>query len=198
VWKRLRFAKRHVEVTAKRDVSDSQLGGVRRPQLPRVLMGAVAVLMVAALVLATQVSSSASVKLRRERSVDGLTIRLPQGWPIESDHSCATNVSSVLINVPADWQEVQCPDAGDEFAMTIRIGHFSLKYGCCVSKTMSKIGGRSASELRFSNGLTYGVEWTNPITSVEFDCAPYGELTRAELQRDKAIVRSVLGSVRVN
>jgi hypothetical protein len=184
-------------VNVKDDTLDSQIAAAGRRQLHQILVGGFVILIVAVIVIASQNNSSASVKLQRARSVDGLVIRLPQGWPVESKHSCAKRISSVLIDVPADWQDVQCPNAGNTFATTIRIGHFSLKSGCCVSKTTSEIGGKSATELRFSNGLIYGVEWSNPITSVEFDCSPYGHLSRAELQKDKTILRLVVASVRV-
>jgi hypothetical protein len=191
-----RFASGYFEIKVKPDVSDSQIAGARRHPVRRVLIAGFAILIVTTLVIATQNNSSALVNLGSAHSVDGLVIRLPQGWSIESGKSCATHVSSVLINVPADWQDVQCPNAGDTFATTIRIGHFSLKSGCCVSKSTSEIGGKSATELRLSNGLIYGVEWTNPITSVEFACSPY-VLSRAEFLKDKAILQSVVASVRV-
>lgn len=167
-------------------------------QLPRIFICVLALSIVTFLVIATASNSDSAIALRSTRSVDGLVIRLPQRWPIKNGLSCSIGESAVLINVPANWEDVQCPNPGDAFATTIRIGHFSIKSGCCVSKITSEIGGISATELRFSNGLIYGIQWTSPQVSIEFECSPYGHLSKKELTTDDAIIHEIVASIHVS
>ena len=149
------------------------------------------------LVISLQNSSNASISLRAARNVDGLRIQLPRGWPIVDRHSCSLSESSVLTNVPPDWLNIQCPASGTGFETTIRIGHFILKSGCCVSSVETTIGGKSSTELRFANGLIYGVEWHNPEVSIQLDYSPYEHMSAIEVEKDRTEIRAVLNSAHV-
>lgn len=169
--------------------------GTNLQKFVRLSIPVVVVTLAVALVIALQNNSNSSVSLQAARSIDGLIIQVPRGWPIINSHSCSLPESSVLTNVPADWRNVQCPDNGTRFETTIRIGHFNLKSGCCVSSIEVNIGGKSSIELRYSNGLIYGVEWHNPEVSIQFDYSPYVHMSPTEVERDRAQIGAVLNSI---
>ena len=171
--------------------------GTNIPKILKIALQVFVATLVVVAVFSMQNTSNASVSLRATKNIDGLRIQLPRGWPIINRHSCSLTESSVLTNVPTDWLNIQCPESGTRFETTIRIGHFILKSGCCVSRVDTTIGGKMSTELRYSNGLIYGVEWHHPQVSIQFDYSPYKHMSASEVEKDRAEIRAVLSSVHV-